>query len=331
MQVTANVRMVAVPEDEPMRPQQTNIYIVGQGEVLSIDSGEAIDKFKWMLRGYLAAMEQSEIAIAGITHHHFDHSGNLKDLREAMGAEIAVPSNGVKLLKGRLPDDGVQTLDDGRVIDLDGGVRVRVIASPGHSVDSICYYLEDEGVLFTGDTLLGVGTTVIGDLAAYRESLQTLVELPNLKVLCPGHGPLVYDARERLQTYIDHRDMREDQILTILRRGAPVTSWEIMEEMYPDVDKRLRRAADGNVRTHLAQLRKEGRVSVEAGRRRAKDSERLKRQREKERDERKLIRTGERLAKKLRLRTLGRQENPPTEQWSKMPKFRLSDSGRLKD
>lgn len=331
MQVTPNVRMVAVPEDEPMRPQQTNIYIVGQGEVLSIDSGEAIDKFKWMLRGYLAAMEQSEIAIAGITHHHFDHSGNLKDLREAMGAEIAVPSNAVKLLKGRLPDDGVQTLDDGRVIDLDGGVRVRVIASPGHSVDSICYYLEDEGVLFTGDTLLGVGTTVIGDLAAYRESLQTLVELPNLKVLCPGHGPLVYDARERLQTYIDHRNMREDQILTILRRGAPVTSWEIMEEMYPDVDKRLRRAADGNVRTHLAQLRKEGRVSVEPGARRKRDSERLKRQREKERDERKLIRRGERLAKKLRLRAVGRQENPPTEQWSKMPKYRLSDSDRPKD
>ena len=115
MQVTRNVRMVAVPEEEPMRPQQTNIYIVGQGEVMSIDSGEAIDKFKWMLRGYLAAIEKSEIAIAGITHHHWDHSGNLKDLNAVLKAKVTVPENAVPLLKGRLPDSGVDLLSDGRL------------------------------------------------------------------------------------------------------------------------------------------------------------------------------------------------------------------------
>jgi ribonuclease/clavin/mitogillin len=325
MQVTPNVRIVPVPEEEPMRPQQTNIYIVGQGEVMSIDSGEAIDKFKWMLRGYLAAIEKSEIAIAGITHHHWDHSGNLKELHEVMKANVAVPENGVKLLKGRLPEAGVETLTDGQTITLDKAVRLQVIESPGHSVDSICYYLEDEGVLFTGDTLLGVGTTVIGDLASYRASLQRLVELPNLKVLCPGHGPLVHDARERLQFYIDHRNQREEQIVEILQRGEPVTSWEIMDEMYTDIDRRLRRAADGNVRTHLAQLKQEGRVRMTPGKRRPKNEERLKRAAEKMREERKLVREGEKLAKRHRSQASGRQENPPTEQWSKMPKFELRD------
>jgi ribonuclease/clavin/mitogillin len=325
MQVTTNVRMVAVPEEEPMRPQQTNIYIVGQGEVMSIDSGEAIDKFKWMLRGYLAAIEKSEIAIAGITHHHWDHSGNLKELNAVLKAKVAVPENAVPLLKGRLPDSGVDLLSDGQVINLDKGVRLQVIGSPGHSVDSICYYLEEEGVLFTGDTLLGVGTTVIGDLAAYRDSLQRLVELPNLKVLCPGHGPLVHDARERLQTYIDHRNMREDQILAVLERGDPVTSWQIMEEMYPNVDKRLRRAADGNVRTHLAQLQREGRVAMTPGKRRTKNTERSKLQRAKLAAERKIIRRGEKLAKNHRDRASGIQENPPTEKWSRMPKYELKD------
>ena len=325
MQVTENVRMVAVPEEEPMRPQQTNIYIVGQGEVMSIDSGEAIDKFKWMLRGYLAAIEKSEIAIAGITHHHWDHSGNLKDLNAVLKARVAVPENGVPLLKGRLPDSGFDTLTDGQTITLDKGVKLQVIGSPGHSVDSICYYLEEEGVLFTGDTLLGVGTTVIGDLAAYRDSLKRLVELPNLKVLCPGHGPLVHDARERLQTYIDHRQMREDQILGVLQRGEPVTSWQIMEEMYPDVDKRLRRAADGNVRTHLSQLQQEGRVDLTPGKRRRKNTERTKLQRAKLAAERKLIRQGEKLAKKQRDSASAMQENPPTEQWSRMPKYTLKD------
>jgi len=199
MRVSKNVRIVPVPEDEPMRPQQTNIYVVGEGEVLTIDSGEAIDKFRWMLRGYLAAIEKSEIGVAAITHHHYDHSGNLIEAHEALKAEVAVPSNGVNLLKGRLPKEGVRTIEDGTVLNLDGGVRVQVIGTPGHSVDSLCYYIEEDGVLFTGDTLLGVGTTTVGDIGSYRASLRRLLDLPNLKVICPGHGPLVEDARERLE------------------------------------------------------------------------------------------------------------------------------------
>ena len=102
-----------------------------------------------MLRGYLAATEKAEIAIAAVTHHHADHSGNLKWTREIFDAEIAIPENGRPLLKGRLPAKGVRKLADGQLVELDGGVNLRVITSPGHSVDSICYYLEEEGVLFT--------------------------------------------------------------------------------------------------------------------------------------------------------------------------------------
>ena len=176
MQVSPSVRAVQVPDESPMRPVSTNIYLAGRGQALTIDSGEALDRYRWMLRGYLAATERAEIAIAAVTHHHADHSGNLKWTREIFGAEIAIPENGRPLLKGRLPAKGVRKLADGQVVELDGGVRLRVIASPGHSVDSICYYLEDEGVLFTGDTLLGSTTTTIGDLAAYRATLQRLVE-----------------------------------------------------------------------------------------------------------------------------------------------------------
>lgn len=323
MQVTPNVRIVPVPEDDPMRPQQTNIFIVGRGEVLSIDSGLAIDKFKWMLRGYLAAIERSEIAIAGITHHHFDHSGNLKEMREALKAEVAIPEHAEPLLKGRLPKDGVRTLRGGHTISLDGGVKVDVIATPGHSVDSICYYLEAEGVLFTGDTLLGYGTTVVGELAPYRESLRTLVALPNLKVICPGHGPLVHDPRERLQSYIDHRDMREEQILGVLARGEPVTSWQIMLELYPEIDKRLRRAADGNVRAHLAELEKAGRLQVEPGKRRRPNKEKVFAARVEARERRAVIRQAKRYEEAERKRTVAMQESPPTEQWARMPSYAL--------
>ena len=324
MQVSDHVRAVQVPEDEPMRPGSTNIYLVGTGQTLAIDSGEAIDKFRWMIRGYLAAIEQTEIGIAAVTHHHYDHSGNLKDLRTALGADVAVPERGLSLLKGRLPADGVQTLADGATIDL-GDVKVQVLATPGHSVDSLCYYIESDGVLFTGDTLLGTGTTTVGDLGDYRHSLQRLVELPNLRILCPGHGPLVRDARERLQTYIDHRNMREDQILKALRRGGPRSSWEIMLELYPDIDTRLRAAADGNVRAHLEQLRGEGRIRVTPGRKRKPSPAALARRKARTAERRAVIRKAKRFEAAGRKEDLRRQENPPTDTWAKPPIFELDD------
>ena len=328
MRVSNSVRMVAVPETEPMRPASTNIYIVGEGQTLTIDSGEAIDKFKWMLQGYLAAMERSEIGIVAITHHHFDHSGNLKHVNETLKAEVAVPETGVKLLKGRLPSDGVRTFADGDVIDLDGGVKVQVMTSPGHSVDSLCYYIEEDGVLFTGDTVLGVGTTVVGDVGSYMASLRRLLELPNLQVLCPGHGPLIRDARPRLETYVGHREMREQQILEQLADGEPKTSWEIMEAIYGDsIDKRLRRAADGNVQAHLKSLARSGIVKVGKGVRKRPNPASAAKQRLKERERDKLIRKAKRYERDARKRALARQEAPPTERWSKPPRYELKRDG----
>ena len=328
MQVSDAVRMVAVPEEEPMRPSSTNIYIVGEGQVLTIDSGEAIDKFRWMLRGYLAAIEQAEIGLAAITHHHFDHSGNLKHVNELLGAEIAVPDNGVKLLRGRLPsEDDVRTLDDGAAIDLDNGVRVQVFTTPGHSVDSLCYYIEEDGVLFTGDTILGVGTTVVGDINAYRASLQRLLDLPNLRILCPGHGPLIHDARERLELYVNHRQMREDQILEQLQSGEPRTSWQIMEAIYGDsIDKRLRRAADGNVQAHLESMVKSGVVSRTRGQRRKRNPASAARERLKQRERNALIRKAKRYERENQRRAIARQESAPTEVWKTPPAYRLRAS-----
>ena len=325
MQVSDAVRMVAVPEEEPMRPSSTNIYIVGEGQVLTIDSGEAIDKFRWMLRGYLAAIEQAEIGLAAITHHHFDHSGNLKHVNELLGAEIAVPDNGVKLLRGRLPsEDDVRTLDDGATIDLDNGVKVQVFTTPGHSVDSLCYYIEEDGVLFTGDTILGVGTTVVGDINAYRASLQRLLELPNLRILCPGHGPLIHDARERLELYVNHRRMREDQILEQLQSGEPRTSWQIMEAIYGDsIDKRLRRAADGNVQAHLESMVKSGIVGRTRGERRKPSPASAARERLKQRERNALIRKAKRYEHENQRRAIARQESAPTEVWKTPPTYRL--------
>src|SRR5438093_13483269 len=100
MLVSPSVRAVQVPDENPMHPMMTTIYIVGHDQVLSIDSGEALERFQWMLRGYLAAVEKAEIALAGITHHHLDHAGNLKWLREFYKADVLVHDEAPPLLEG---------------------------------------------------------------------------------------------------------------------------------------------------------------------------------------------------------------------------------------
>ena len=327
MKISESVRAAMVPDENVMHPDFTSIYLVGPkgGQSLTIDSGEAIERYQWFLKGYLAAVEQEEIGVAAITHHHIDHSGNLKWAKDSLGADVAIPGNGRRLLKGRIPAK-VDKLEDGDTIDLGSGVRVQVLSTPGHSVDSLCYYLEEEGVLFTGDTLLGSSTTTVWDLGEYRRSLERLLELPNLKVICPGHGKIVHDPRERLQMYVSHRNQREQQILDVLKTGEALSSWDIMLKVYGDeIDTRLRRAADGNVQSHLVQLAEEGRIVEHAGKpKRAKSKARIQREHEHAKQQDRVIKQAKRIEAKQRRDQIRAMENPPSEQWIDPPRYELS-------
>ncbi|MBX7111531.1 MAG: MBL fold metallo-hydrolase [Dehalococcoidia bacterium] len=325
MKISDSVRAAMVPDDKPMHPDFTSIYLVGpeKGQSLTIDSGEALDHYRWFLRGYLAASERAEIGIAAITHHHSDHSGNLKWVKEHLKADVAIPAGGRPLLKGLIPPQ-VDTLEDGDTIELGKGVRVQVLHTPGHSIDSLCYYLEDEGVLFTGDTLLGSSTTTVWNLAAYRKSLQRLVDLPNLNVICPGHGKIVNDPRERLQMYIDHRDLRERQILSTLKDSGPITSWDIMLRLYPDIAPGLRRGADNNVRRHLEQLEAEGALTVHPGKpRRGKTAAQQARDVEHAHEHDRILKQARRIEDQRRRAERRAQENPPDENWATPPRYEL--------
>lgn len=325
MKVSESVRAVMVPDENPMHPDFTNIYIVGKTNVLTIDSGEAIDRYRWMLRGYLAATEQSEIAMAGITHYHSDHSGNLNWVPEALDADVVVSKKAVPFLKGRLPRKRVEYLDLKRPIDLEAGPRVQVLETPGHSPDSICYYVEEEGVLFSGDTMLGSSTTTVNHLGDYMKTLQFLLTLPNLKVICPGHGPLINDPRERIEGYIKHRTMREMQILDALERKGVATSWEIMLDLYPDIDKRLRRAAENNVISHLTKLQDEGRLNVHGGVPR-KPRPLSPRAVEHAKARKNIVKQAKRYEEQDRRAEIRAQENPPTGEWKEPPRFELIGS-----
>jgi hypothetical protein len=153
--------------------------------------------------------------------------------------------------------------------------------------------------------------------------------LPNLKVICPGHGALVNDPRERLQSYVDHRNMRERQILQALDGGGPLTSWDIMLKLYPDIDKRLRRAADNNVRSHLRQLEQEGRLNVHAGKPRRPNAAKAARDVEHARFREDIIKKAKKFEAEQRRAEIRAQENPPTAEWSTPPRYELV--GRARD
>jgi ribonuclease/clavin/mitogillin len=323
MQVSSSVRAVQVPESNPMHPQFTTIYLVGRGQVLTIDSGADEERYRWMLRGYLAATEKAEIAQCAVTHFHFDHSANIRWMCEEFEAEaLMAPETAARLDERELTPKRTKLIADGAVLRTNGA-RLQAIHTPGHSPESFCYYLEEEGILFSGDTILGGTTTAVQDLGAYMHSLSILRALPNLGVICPGHGPIIDNAVETIDGYIRHREDRERQVVGALSSGEALTSWQIMERLYPDIDPRLRRLADGNVRSHLAKLTAERRVTEHVGTPRVpSESERAEVEAE-ERTRTETIRQAEEYREQARRRALFLQEYPPTQDWLEPPRFEL--------
>src|SRR5262245_2621921 len=132
MQVSPSVRAVQVPDDNPMHANFTTIYIVGRGQVLTIDSGEDAERYRWMLKGFLAATEKAEIGQSAITHYHFDHSSNLRWLRSEFESDVYVTDASAPLLGERLPPTGVKKLLVGDEVGPNDATKVRVVAAPGH-------------------------------------------------------------------------------------------------------------------------------------------------------------------------------------------------------
>lgn len=183
-----------------------------------------------------------DLEAAFVTHRHADHVGALPILTERAGLAVYGPS--IVL--------GVDhPVEDGGVYEA-GDVRLRAIATPGHTGEHFCY-ITDGGELFTGDTVLGEGTTTIfppdGDMRSYMRSLRKLIDLEPRR-LYPGHGPAHDDPLPLLEYYLDHRREREEQIRSAMKKGAG-TPAELREAIYHDLDPRLHHAAELQIRAHL--------------------------------------------------------------------------------
>jgi glyoxylase-like metal-dependent hydrolase (beta-lactamase superfamily II) len=189
------------------------------------------------------------IPLVLISHRHGDHTDGIDALVDATGATVrSVGSGFLRGLGG--------FLRDGEVIDA-AGLRIRVLATPGHTADSVSFVLDD--AVLTADTVLGRGTTVLddedGSLAAYLDSLHRLRDLGRRRVL-PGHGPELDDLAAVVEMYIAHRQERLEQVRSALRTlGDDATPRRVVEHVYADVDEKLWDAAESSVRAQLEYLR----------------------------------------------------------------------------
>lgn len=240
-----SIRRVLAPNPSVYTLEGTNTWIVGDDPVIVIDPGPDMPE-------HLAAVAQQagRVGAVLVTHDHPDHSPGAVAFGELVGAAV---------FAYRLA--GAQTLRGGQPVRV-GALDVVAVHTPGHTSDHLAFFEPGSGALFTGDAVVGRGTSFIdppdGNLVAYLRSLSRMLEL-RPKTIYPGHGPVVLRAREKLLEYAAHRDAREAQVLDALAIG-PRTIPEMVDVIYADHPKEVRPLAARSLLAHLLKLADEGRA-----------------------------------------------------------------------
>ncbi|RMZ35546.1 hypothetical protein D0859_00370 [Hortaea werneckii] len=273
--------------------QGSNTYLVGSGpRRFLIDTGEGGRKV-WTEALENVLREEGVRGIEGVllTHWHPDHVGGVGDVRGGGGGEeVRVFKN-----QSRPGQEGERGIEDGQVFctadddDDEGQTTLRAFYCPGHAVDHMAFVLEEEGAVFTGDNVLGHGTAVFEDLAAYMRSLEGMVGLFGRGAKAgsgtgrayPGHGEVIEEGKERVREYIAHRKEREGQILDALKglatggasraagkdEGGSNGQWssssmDVVKVVYKDYPEKLWVPAEGGVVQVLRKLEGEVRVRL---------------------------------------------------------------------
>jgi glyoxylase-like metal-dependent hydrolase (beta-lactamase superfamily II) len=236
----------------------TNTYLVGSGKrPLLLDTGQGVSSYLPLLEQAMRDRDADGLQEIVLTHGHPDHIGGVGAIQGRFGP-LRISK---KPAPGRDPQMEITGIDEGAMITTEGAT-LRALWTPGHARDHLCFYLEEEHAFFTGDNVLGAGTTVIsdtdGDLGDYLRSLRRLLDY-DVDVIYPAHGPMIRDARAKIEQYIAHRQLREEQILDGLRAGVHEVA-ALVKRIYTDVPEALHAAAAMSVRAHLRKLEREGRA-----------------------------------------------------------------------
>ncbi|MDQ0405279.1 MBL fold metallo-hydrolase [Streptomyces sp. NPDC000349] len=254
---TARAVNVLAPNPSAMTLDGTNTWILAEPDsdlAVVVDPGPLDDVH---LRNVVdtAARAGKRVALTLLTHGHPDHAEGAARFAELTGTNVRALDPAL-----RLGDEGLAA---GDVIGV-GGLELRVVPTPGHTADSLCFHLPADRAVLTGDTILGRGTTVVahpdGRLGDYLDSLRRLRSLTaddGVHTVLPGHGPVLEDAQGAVEFYLAHRAHRLAQVETAVENGHR-TPGEVVAHVYADVDRSLWPAAELSVRAQLEYLDEHG-------------------------------------------------------------------------
>jgi glyoxylase-like metal-dependent hydrolase (beta-lactamase superfamily II) len=247
------VRRIVAPNPGMMTGPGTNTYLVGVDEVAVIDPGpedaghlEAIlgcggDRIRWVL----------------CTHTHVDHWPGATALADRTGAEVLAfdARDGLQVDQALADGDQVEGTE----------FRLTAVHTPGHASNHLCFLLEEERLLFSGDHVMNGSTVVIrpldGDMGAYLTQLERLKDL-RLRAIAPGHGDLITDPTAKVDEYLTHRRWREELVVTSLAASGPATTAALVPIVYADVAGERHEVARQSLWAHLRKLADEGRASA---------------------------------------------------------------------
>jgi len=266
--VRLSERVIRVTADNGsvMTGPGTNTYLVGGAHAARwavIDPGPALDAHV----DAIVAAAPGPIDRIFVTHTHKDHSPAALALKARTGATVL----GLQPRHSEWQDGSFVadvTLHGGERIELAEGTHLSVIHTPGHASNHLCYLLEEEKTLFTGDHVMQSSTVVInppdGDMAAYIASLRQIAEL-DLEWLAPGHGFLMAEPRQAIEAVVAHRLRRESKVVDTLGALGPASTSALLAAVYADVPPHLHAVAMRSLTAHLLKLRDEGRAVESAG------------------------------------------------------------------
>lgn len=263
VQVSALVRRVTAPNPGMMTGPGTNTYIIGTEALALIDPGPESEAHLQAMLGVVG----DRLRWILCTHTHHDHSPGSRALKAATGATV---------IGMRAPQQDRQDLEfapdrvfgHGDVLDA-GAFTLRAVHTPGHASNHLCYLLDREKLLFTGDHIMQGSTVVIGppdgDMVAYLRSLESLLAL-DIARIAPGHGHPIETPHDEARRLIEHRLKREQKVVDAFATHNPATLDELVPIAYADTSPRLHPVARRSLHAHLLKLESDGRVSQQGER-----------------------------------------------------------------
>ncbi len=269
-QITPMIRRIVARNASAFTFHGTGTYIVGHGSVAVIDPGPDLEEH---IDALLTALSDEEISHLLVTHTHRDHSPGCRLVQKERYVDAFGygPHGAGKIEQGVPVEEGGDmefmpdiVIGDGEVIEGDGWT-IEAVYTPGHTSNHLCYALKEEGVLFSGDHVMGWSTSIVsppdGDMADYMASLALLLDRED-SVYWPTHGPSIENPRRHVRAFITHRKMREAQIVECVRDGIHKIP-AMVAKMYRNVPEDLHRAATRSVFAHAIHMVETGRLITE--------------------------------------------------------------------